>query len=930
MKINGSLVFDASSASKIQNLRVEAAASLPSFTAADDGRLYYNSASGILYVGVAATTNAWVALATGGNAAALQTEVDNLEASLGAMVDSLGVFQAAALEGSNISSPTSLTDAILQLDSAITGQDTLAELTDTNVTGVLNGDFLQYQGGTWVDHTLVFGDLSDVVGTTVTEINLLSGLTANATELNTLNGITALVGDLNRLTGFDAYLTSQAITISATEFSFLDGLTSNIQGQLDGLQTEDATLTALAGLNGTGIVVGDAVDSFVYRTLVAPAAGFTIGNADGVAGNPTFALANDLAALEGLTTTGYIVRTGDGTATTRSLAVVSGELVITGDASGTTTDTTFGLATVANSGTGSFVKISRDTFGRVTGTEAVAAADIQTLVDSVYVNVAGDTMDSAANLVFSGGGTVKGLPSPTLDTDAANKAYVDALTAGLSWKQAVRVASTGNIDLTTGGLLTVDGVTVADGDRVLVKDQSSAAENGIYVASSGSWTRATDMDAAAEFDGSAVFVQEGTTQQGTGWTETATVVTVDTDAVVFSQFTGGALYTWGVGLTNVGNTVNINVGAGIAELPSDEVGIDLYDSANSALILTSDGSTRVTTSPSQLYLLLAGAGGLDQDSTGLFIAASGVTNAMLANSAITINTDENDPDAVALGETLQIIGTSAQGITTNGPSDNVVQISALNASSSQKGVASFDATEFTVTAGNVVLGTVPVNKIASNSITFAGTTGSDAVVLGETFTFVDGGSAAQLPLVATAIGTNDVTITLRRATTADRGVASFNDQHFSVTDGAVSLNATLDDLTNVSGADAASAGDVLRFVGGTWTAATTAALAGDIALDDLSDVNTGIVAAGEVLMHNGSSWVAAKMYHLHEQGSASTSWSVAHNLGQKYCVVTVVDGSDEVVIPQSITFDDANNLTVTFNTAITGKVVVMGLNSASA
>lgn len=931
MKINGSLVFDASSASEIQNLRVQKVSGTnPTWTSADVGRLIYNTTGNVIYVGGAAD---WIAIATGGDAAALSARVDALIASLD-VTDNNGAFDGTALNAlDNVDGATSLLQVLQDLDAAITaaaGVDTLDELQDVTLTAPAEGQFLRKSAGDWVNHTLVLANVSDVTATAAEVNSALDGITATAAELNVLDDITATTGDLNLLSGFDAQLTLDGKAVSATEFGYLDGVTSPIQTQLDSLQTEDATLTAVAALDGTGIVVqtaGDPTPAFVHRSLVAPAAGITISNADAVAGNPTFALANDLAALEGLATTGYIVRTGDGTAITRSLTGTAGNVVVT-NGDGVTSDTSIDLAAVADGGGGTFLKFTRDGFGRVTGTSNVVAADIQTLVDSAYVNISGDTMDTAANLVFSGGGTVKGVPAPTLDTDVANKAYVDALTAGLSWKQAVRAASVGN--LTLASTTVVDGVTLVTGDRVLVKNQTAPAENGIYTFDGTGLARSSDMDAAGEFAGATVFVTEGSTNADSGWTQTGEITTLGTDAVSWAQFSGSSTYTWGVGLTTTGNTVNINVGAGIAELPSDEVGIDLYDSANSALILTSDGTTRVTTSPSQLFLLLDPAGALAQTSAGLKIDAGSVTNAMLVNNTITFNTDENDPDAVSLGETLQIIGTSAQGISTNGPSNNVIQITAADASSSQKGVASFDATEFTVTAGNVVLGTVPIGKIATPTINFIGTDASaDTVTLGESFTFVDNGAAAQAGLVSVTIATNAATVTLRQATTSALGVASFNDQHFSVTSGAVSLNASLDDLTNVGSADAAADGHVLRKVAGEWTGVSTATLAGDIALDDLNDVNTGIVSPGEVLQHNGSAWVAAKMFHLHEQGTAATSWTVSHGIGQQFCVVTVIDASDEVVIPQSIVFDSATQLTVTFNTAIAGKVAVMGINSAA-
>ena len=86
--------------------------------------------------------------------------------------------------------------------------------------------------------------------------------------------------------------------------------------------------------------------------------------------------------------------------------------------------------------------------------------------------------------------------------------------------------------------------------------------------------------------------------------------------------------------------------------------------------------------------------------------------------------------------------------------------------------------------------------------------------------------------------------------------------------------------------------------------------------------------AGQTLVNDGTNFVNRKIYHVYT-GSSNTSHTVTHNIGQKYCNVTVVDAGDEVVIPQSIVFDSANALTVTFTSAIACKVVVMGVNEAA-
>lgn len=103
--------------------------------------------------------------------------------------------------------------------------------------------------------------------------------------------------------------------------------------------------------------------------------------------------------------------------------------------------------------------------------------------------------------------------TPSVDIDLVNRGYVLDVLAGLrDPKDACRVASTANIDLTTGGLLNIDGVVVSAGDRVLVKNQSTASENGIYEAAVGSWTRSSDADSDAEVtNGMSCLITEGLT-----------------------------------------------------------------------------------------------------------------------------------------------------------------------------------------------------------------------------------------------------------------------------------------------------------------------------------------------------------------------------------------------------------------------------------
>ena len=192
MKLNGSLVFDASSASEIQNMRVQKYANyaaVPAYTSADVGRLVFVTSTATLYFGSGVASN-WVTVATGGDATALQTEVNNIETSLGALVNSSGVFQVGAVTGPAFSGTEADVKELLQaLSNYANANNTLAELDDVALVDAANKDFLMHNGTKWVDHVLVAADLTDVTSTAA-ELNILDGATLTVTELNYVDGVT--------------------------------------------------------------------------------------------------------------------------------------------------------------------------------------------------------------------------------------------------------------------------------------------------------------------------------------------------------------------------------------------------------------------------------------------------------------------------------------------------------------------------------------------------------------------------------------------------------------------------------------------------------------------------------------------------------------------------------------------------------------------
>lgn len=151
---------------------------------------------------------------------------------------------------------------------------------------------------------------------------------------------------------------------------------------------------------------------------------------------------------------------------------------------------------------------------------------------------------------------ISGLANGTDPADAVNKAQLDAAVQGYKWKEPAKAASTAN--LTLSGAQTIDGVSVIAGDRVLVKNQTTATANGIYIVSAGAWTRSTDFDATDEIEGATVFVSQGTSQGNSTWQMTTDSPVLGTSNLAFSQIGGGTAYTGGTGISISGSTISVD------------------------------------------------------------------------------------------------------------------------------------------------------------------------------------------------------------------------------------------------------------------------------------------------------------------------------------------------------------------------------------
>lgn len=384
---------------------------------------------------------------------------------------------------------------------------------------------------------------------------------------------------------------------------------------LTGSQTlTNKTLTApiIATISNTGTLtlpsstdtlVGRATtDTLTNKTLTAPIIS-TISNT----GTLTLPTATDT----------LVGRATSDTLTNKSISGSTNTLSNIGNSSLTNSSVTIGSTTIALGATS-------------TGLSGVT----QLNVDNIRID--GNTIsstDTNGNIILDPNGTgvidmsgarVTNLAEPTSDSDAATKYYVDAARSGLDVKSSVKVATTANITLSN--TQTIDGIALSVGDRVLVKDQSTGADNGIYVVASGSWTRATDFDAPAEVtSGVFTFVEQGTVNGDCGFVLTTDgTVTVGTTALAFTLFSSSGTLIAGNGLSKNGYTLEVNVANGI-EVSADNV---------------------------QLASTVAGAG---------MTYTSGVLNVIGTSNRVTVNADSIDIASTYVGQssitTLGTIGT---------------------------------------------------------------------------------------------------------------------------------------------------------------------------------------------------------------------------------------------------------------------------------
>jgi phage-related tail fiber protein len=272
---------------------------------------------------------------------------------------------------------------------------------------------------------------------------------------------------------------------------------------------------------------------------------------------------------------------------------------------------------------------------------------------------------------------ITNLATPTLAGDAATKGYVDGLVQGLDSKASVRLKTTANITITSPGAVVAnfDGVAPVAGDRILLTNQTTASENGIYVwnGAAVAMTRATDADTSALVTaGQYMFVEEGTAFADTGWVLiTNNPIVLGTTALTYTQFNGAGSIIAGNGLTSTGNTFDVVGTAG--RIVSNANNIDLATSgvtAGAYIGFTVDTYGRITavTTPTTLAGYgITNAQPLDADltaiaavsTTGLLVRTAADTWATRSVLGVTNRTTVTNGTGVAGDITVDIAATYA-------------------------------------------------------------------------------------------------------------------------------------------------------------------------------------------------------------------------------------------------------------------------------
>lgn len=357
-------------------------------------------------------------------------------------------------------------------------------------------------------------------------------------------------------------------------------------------------------------------------------------------------------------------------------------------------------------------------------------------------------------------GTIDTLP--TIDKNIANKAYVDSVAQGLSFKAPATVASTADIP-TLSGLLTIDNVTLVAGNRVLVKNQLNAAENGIYVASASAWSRSTDANTWDELVAAYLFIEDGDVWGGSSWVDTnQRGGTLGVTPVTFVQFSNNATYTAGTGLTLTGYQFSItNTGVTAAT----------YGSASSVPTVQVNAQGQIT-SASNTAIAING----NQITSGLVSPTYGGTGVNNGSNTLTWNSSYTLNQSVASGASPSFIGTNFTSIPNSGLVNSSLTVNGVSIALGGSGTITA-SNPYALTLGTGLSGTSYDGSVAvTAAIANTGVTAASYTLLNATVN-----AQGQLTVASSASTTGTGNVVLDTSPTVNGNWGAFNSIAFDTT-----------------------------------------------------------------------------------------------------------------------------------------------------